>query len=311
MFKKLCGEKVYQSVVLATSMWGKVDPEDGERRERELIQKDEYWGRMSKQGSMVFRLDNTRDSCLKVIEHILSLHTELTLDIQDEIVRKGIKIDETSAAKELNAEIIRERKKHQAELRAMKESMEEAIKDRDKELQKEFQEEIDNLQNKILKGQEEQQKLNQTLEEVHKRKEQEFKEFQEMMKQQIADEKKRYEQDRKKYEDDIKRRELEMQAQQQAALKQLQAERASREEMQKAQEEFRRAQEQKRAEDERKWQDIQTKNKERQDEIQEEIRRRDRKRRFTMIKYILANNNDRQLMGQNCKWRREVFGQYF
>ena len=48
--------------------------------------------------------------------------------------------------------------------------------------QREFKEEIDALQEKIKKGEEEQHKFTQTLKEVDKRKEEEFRAFREQMK---------------------------------------------------------------------------------------------------------------------------------
>ena len=70
MFKKLCGEKAYQSVVLASSMWSEVTPDVGDARERELIQTEEFWGLMCKKGSKVLRYANTRESALNVVDYI-------------------------------------------------------------------------------------------------------------------------------------------------------------------------------------------------------------------------------------------------
>jgi hypothetical protein len=61
-------------------------------------------------------------------------------------------------------------------LAAMRNQMEEAIVQRDNKLQHGFKEEIDTLQQKIRRI-EEQQKLTQTLKEVGKRKEEEFRAF--------------------------------------------------------------------------------------------------------------------------------------
>ncbi|KAK3298657.1 P-loop containing nucleoside triphosphate hydrolase protein [Chaetomium fimeti] len=177
MFKKLCGANSYKSVVFATTMWSKVDPAEGTERERQLTEKSEFWGTMYRKGSRVFRYHNTIESAEEIINYILSLDKKIVLNIQDEIVNKKLEIEDTSAAVELNAEIIRERKKHQEELAMMKEQMEEAIEMRDMELQEIFQEEIGELQSKIEQGTEEQRKLTQSLAEVQKRKETELEAF--------------------------------------------------------------------------------------------------------------------------------------
>ena len=44
IFKRPCGERAYQSVVLATSMWSKVSEAEGETRERELVETETFWG---------------------------------------------------------------------------------------------------------------------------------------------------------------------------------------------------------------------------------------------------------------------------
>lgn len=111
MFKKLCGDNAYKSCVLATTMWSQVDQAEGERREKELMQTSEFWGSMAKRGSIVRRYLNNQNSAHEIIDYILSLHFKdpLVLDIQDELVTQKKSIEDTSAAVELNAEIMRER----------------------------------------------------------------------------------------------------------------------------------------------------------------------------------------------------------
>lgn len=274
MFKKLCGEKAYQSVVLATSMWSKVTPEEGESREGELIETDELWGLMCKKGSKVFRYANTRESALDVIGYILSLHMKVTLDIQDEMVNKGHDIDETSAAYELNANIIRERKRNLAKLEAMREQMQKAMKEHKKDLQNEIKEQIDALQDSISKGAEEQQKLRQTLKEVDKRKEEEFRAFKEQMKKEREQERQRYDTERREYLASIARQEEALKDQQRREMERMEADKASRDRMARKQEEHRRAVEVQRKADERRLAMIQENHCEAKEEWEEQVRRR-------------------------------------
>ncbi|KAH8747508.1 hypothetical protein BGZ57DRAFT_807112, partial [Hyaloscypha finlandica] len=183
MFKKLCGEKAYQSVILGTTHWSNVSPQDGTRRERELIETDEYWGLMCKKGSRVFRYANTRESALSLIGYILKQHMTVTLDIQDEMVNKGHDIDETSAAHELNAEII------------------------------------------------------QTLKEVDKRKEAEFRAFKEQMKKERDQERQRYDAERQKHMAKVAQQEKALKEQQRRAMERMEKDKASLEEMARKQKE--------------------------------------------------------------------------
>lgn len=78
MFKKLCGEKAYQSVVLTTSVWSKVTSQEGARRERELIDTKGFRGLMCQRGSRVFRYRDTQELALELVGYILSLHMKAT-----------------------------------------------------------------------------------------------------------------------------------------------------------------------------------------------------------------------------------------
>ncbi len=196
MFKKLCGEICYPSILLATTMWSRVDEPTGASREAELVSKSEYWGFMVQRGSKVFRHTGTKESALDLVKYILSMDSTITLEIQDEIVNKQT-IEQTGAAQELNAEIIRERKRHQAELENMRKDMKQAMDDRDEEMQRFYKEEQDKLNERIEKSAEEQKKLKDSLDEVHRRKEEELRAIQEKMEADRLREQERYEQDRK------------------------------------------------------------------------------------------------------------------
>ncbi|KAK0718982.1 P-loop containing nucleoside triphosphate hydrolase protein [Apiosordaria backusii] len=196
MFKKLCGARAFQSIILATTMWSNVDPAEGAERERQLKDNPEFWGTMCKRGSTVMRYHNSQTSAYGIIDYILSQNPDpVVLEIQDEIVNRGMAVDQTSAAEALNAEIVRERKRHQEELAEMKRQMEEAFKQRDKELQEDFQEEINALQAKIEKGVAEQGKLAQSLEEVQRRKQAEFEAFKVQIQREREETRRRHEHD--------------------------------------------------------------------------------------------------------------------
>lgn len=198
MFKKLCGENAYSSVVLATSMWSLVDEALGEQREQELIETKRFWGYMHEKGSRIFRLDSTPESGLEIIKYIISLGSTTLLEVQDEIVNRGRQIEDTGAGVQLNEDIIRERKKHQAELLGLKKQMQETAEmaEHDAELQRALKEEYERLKESIRRNDLEQAKLKQDLKDVHERKDREFRELQEQM-----------EADRKMYRDSMQNQE--------------------------------------------------------------------------------------------------------
>lgn len=181
MFQKLCGEKVYSSVVLGTTMWGLVDEKTGIQREKELSESDDFWGYMHKKGSHIFRLAQERLSCLRIIRHILSFDSTIVLELQDEIINRGHTIEDTKAGVQLNEDIIRERRKHQAALVALKEQMKEEMVQHDIELQRVLKEECDKLEESIRYNEAEQARLKEDLNDVRARKEREFLEFKAQM----------------------------------------------------------------------------------------------------------------------------------
>jgi hypothetical protein len=70
MFLKLCGDGAIRNVVLATTMWTKVKPEIGERREKQL--KETYWRGMLAVGSRMMRFDDSFDTAWKMLDDIVN-----------------------------------------------------------------------------------------------------------------------------------------------------------------------------------------------------------------------------------------------
>ncbi|KAI1439730.1 P-loop containing nucleoside triphosphate hydrolase protein [Annulohypoxylon stygium] len=151
MFKKLCGPKALQHVILATTMWERLPDEGmGVKRERELIETEEFWGWMTRQGSQVRRHHNTEDSARDLLKiFVTSKEAPITLKIQEEIVDKHKELNETSAGIELDSALAVEREKYRRELEEMKSEMKEALAARDNEtaeiIRQNQQEVLDNI----------------------------------------------------------------------------------------------------------------------------------------------------------------------
>ena len=175
MFKKLCGAQGLSCVVLATTMWSHVTPEDGERRESELITKQDFWGEMIKQGSTVMRQDQDEVSAIKIIQYILGKRRRMVLDIQEEMA-SGKTLDETSAGRELEAELERMRKQHEAEMRELREDMIEAQKQNDRRSQEEIAAIRAELQKKMDQDREDRERMRVTMEELQQERDAELRE---------------------------------------------------------------------------------------------------------------------------------------
>ncbi|KAI1087988.1 P-loop containing nucleoside triphosphate hydrolase protein [Rostrohypoxylon terebratum] len=151
MFKKLCGPKALQHVILATTMWERLPDEGmGLKREKELIETEEFWGWMTRQGSQVRQHRNTKDSARDLLKiFVTSNQAPITLKIQEEIVDKHKDLNETSAGIELDSALAVEREKYRRELEEMKSEMKEALAARDNEtaeiIRQNQQEVLDNI----------------------------------------------------------------------------------------------------------------------------------------------------------------------
>ena len=146
MFRMLCGENALQNVVIVTNMWGEVDPEVGNRREAEL--RDHFFKPVLDKGARMARHENTVLSAEKIIRLILGNHP-LPLRIQEELVNENKTIFETGAGEELNRVLIAQIKKHQEEMRALREDMEQVMNDKDEEVKRALEYEMRGLQDKI------------------------------------------------------------------------------------------------------------------------------------------------------------------
>ncbi|KAI0838300.1 hypothetical protein F5Y06DRAFT_269093 [Hypoxylon sp. FL0890] len=136
MFNKLCGPNALQHVILATTMWERLSDEGiGVKHEKELVETEDFWGFMVRQGSQVRRHYNTRQSARELLQIFVSSNDPpVALKIQEEMVDAHRRLDETSAGRELDSILAQEREKYRREFEEMKAEMKEALTARDIEM---------------------------------------------------------------------------------------------------------------------------------------------------------------------------------
>ncbi|KAI0100424.1 P-loop containing nucleoside triphosphate hydrolase protein [Nemania sp. FL0031] len=107
MFRELCGPDYYKHVVLATTFWSKVQRHVGVKRQEELAQKDEFWGKLKRQGAEIVELPDNRQLCIELLLRLARTHSAAPLQVQVELVDKGLTIGQTKASQiiELNKQI--------------------------------------------------------------------------------------------------------------------------------------------------------------------------------------------------------------
>ncbi|RMJ20287.1 hypothetical protein CDV36_000084 [Fusarium kuroshium] len=135
MFRSLCGDAAFQNVVLATTFWDELqDQSKGEDREQQLLARGEWWGYMTAKGSKNMRFHNTRESALDIISKVIDLDI-VTLQVQEEMVNRGLEVEHTTAGETLNSELVEQRKAFEKALQTLHQEKEQAKRDHDVHLQ--------------------------------------------------------------------------------------------------------------------------------------------------------------------------------
>jgi len=150
MFRKLCGDNTLKNVVIVTNMWGEVDPSVGEAREAELMREDIFFKPVLDKDAQMARHANTVPSAEAIIRLVLNNHP-LPLRIQEELVNQHMDISQTGAGEELNREFNAQIRKHQEEMRVLKDEMEQAMRDKDEETKRELEIETKRMQREIAR----------------------------------------------------------------------------------------------------------------------------------------------------------------
>lgn len=185
MFQKLCGEKCFSQIILATTMWSLVPPEIGAQRERELMDQEDFWGYMYKRGSKIRRHTDQydRSSALAILHEIVAQRNPVVLRIQKEM-SDGLELEQTKAGQQLNADIIKEREKHSRELEELQREKEEALAAANQEAADQISQIQAELAKKIQDGEESQKRLRIDLQKLQAEREEEMQKLLEEIQEQ-------------------------------------------------------------------------------------------------------------------------------
>jgi len=141
----MCGDRALRNVVIVTNMWGKVTPEVGADRERELA--SNFFKHALDNKAQLLSHGDTTESAHNIIRAILDKR-QVTLQIQKEIILEGRLIEETAAGKELRKELDERVKKHQEQLRELQEMLNQTRAD-DGETRQELDQELSRLRREL------------------------------------------------------------------------------------------------------------------------------------------------------------------
>ena len=163
-FKRLCGDKYMSQVVLATTMWNMTDEPDALKRERELMEKSEFWGSMIANGSKVFRQDKDKESARAIIKYLIDKKASnraapRPLAIQVEMVDQGMALDMTGAGQEMQSELVKQKAEYEAQLKRLQEKLERALREKDRDWQAQLEQYQRDARAKAEQAEKDRQKL--------------------------------------------------------------------------------------------------------------------------------------------------------
>lgn len=131
LFRGLVGSRSMQNVLLVSNMWGQVTELQGEKREKELLATDDFWGSMMRFGAKCDRFNNTHKDGLRLVDKLLP-NEPVPLQLQVKM-QKGVPISNTTAGKQINAQLERLNAEYEDKLGDLKIELEQARQESDRE----------------------------------------------------------------------------------------------------------------------------------------------------------------------------------
>jgi len=123
MFRGLVGEQTMRNVVLVTTMWDEVSPEEGAEREAELLGTDEFWGLMLDAGARFERYYHPiPDDGQRIVYSLLQNHPR-TIQLQEEMAQ-GTTLEDTTAGRQVADQVRRMEEEHRREVDRLRTQME-------------------------------------------------------------------------------------------------------------------------------------------------------------------------------------------
>jgi len=131
IFKNLVGKENYHGVILATTMWDKLDDDDydsARARQKELMTNLNFWGDMKQGRSQVMALRAGRTSVEEIVNHIATEDKRLSLRIQCQMSEpENYHIHETDAGKVLYKELYEEKRNMEQKLNDLRKQLGAAV----------------------------------------------------------------------------------------------------------------------------------------------------------------------------------------
>jgi len=133
VFEKVCGLAL-ENAAIVTTRWDVVGYKKAVELQKELVTGERYFKPLCQAGATTFGHDNTRESAQRVMNMLLN-NNPIVLQMQEELAKPGTTLEQTAAGSQLSAHLDAISRKHEADMKNLREEMEGALKEKDEALQ--------------------------------------------------------------------------------------------------------------------------------------------------------------------------------
>jgi chromosome segregation ATPase len=116
-----------KNVAIVTTRWDMVGDDRAAALEQELVTGERYFAPLCRAGAVTFGHNNTPASSLRVMSKLLN-NTPIVLQIQEELAKPGATLEQTAAGSQLSTDLDAMIKKHEKEMKRLREEIADAIK---------------------------------------------------------------------------------------------------------------------------------------------------------------------------------------
>jgi uncharacterized phage infection (PIP) family protein YhgE len=150
MFEKVCGLAL-ENAAIVTTRWDTVGDDRAAVLEQELVTEERYFAPLCRAGAVTFGHNNTPASSLRVMSKLLN-NTPIVLQIQEELAKSGATLEQTAAGSQLGTDLDAMIKKHEKDMKKLREDLTYAIKASQNEL-RELREHLARLEEQVKRSQ--------------------------------------------------------------------------------------------------------------------------------------------------------------
>ncbi len=207
VFKKLCGDKFYPNVVLATTMWENLGSSGlsttiGDQREKELQETSEWWGLMIGRGSKSFRHTDNKGSAMKIVDYLIGLRKRAVLEIQTQLIDEQKSLQDTTTGMEVEREIQQAKIKFAKDLKELKDEQRQALSDRDNEVAEMLRKQAEKTNEAIQRAEKSQQDLKIGWQQLLAASETRNNQFMQQLQQQLQEKERDYRNRERRFDDE-------------------------------------------------------------------------------------------------------------